>query len=98
MVVSVPCYAILLLRFAAFTLVAPGESVVTSNLQLSYFNPGAGDELLARGWVMKAGGRLIYCESEILVNNNRAASTDEWTTVVKSTATMFIIDDIPVRK
>ncbi len=53
--------------FAAFSLVKNDDRVVTSDLKVSYFNPGKGDTIFARGWVIKAGSRLHYCESEIYV-------------------------------
>ena len=50
---------------AAFTLVGPHDRVVTSDLKISYFSPGTGETVFARGWVIKPGSRLHYCEGEI---------------------------------
>ena len=57
----------LAMGFAAFSLVGPDDRVVTSDLKVSYFRPGTGEALYARGWVLKPGSRLCYCEAEIFV-------------------------------
>lgn len=54
--------------FAAFSLVAPGETVVTADLKVSYLNPGDGDTLIAKGWVMKPGQMLHFCEGEVWIS------------------------------
>lgn len=51
--------------FAAFTLVEPGATVVTVELKISYFNPGIGEKVWAKGWVMKSGNLLHFCEAEV---------------------------------
>lgn len=56
--------------FAAFSLVAPNETVVTADLKISYLNPGDGHQLIAKGWVMKPGNMLHFCEGEVWVNKN----------------------------
>jgi uncharacterized protein (TIGR00369 family) len=53
--------------FAAFTLVEKDDRVVTADLKVSYFSPGRGEAVLARGWVIKPGKRLQYCEGEIYI-------------------------------
>ena len=47
--------------FAAYTLVSSEEEVVTAELKISYLNPGVGDQIFARGWVLKSGRRMKYC-------------------------------------
>jgi uncharacterized protein (TIGR00369 family) len=51
--------------FAAFTLGESTDRVVTSNLNVNYFSPGLGEYVFARGWVVKPGSRLMYCEGEV---------------------------------
>ncbi|MCX6352576.1 MAG: PaaI family thioesterase [Bacteroidetes bacterium] len=73
--------------FAAFSLVSKDDRVVTSDLKVSYFHPGKGDKIFARGWVIKPGNRLHYCESEVYVVNN-----GEYKLIAKGTAIMAIIE------
>ncbi len=51
--------------FAAFTLAKRGNGVVTVDLKVSYLNPGIGNKLFAKGFIIKAGSRLLFCEGEI---------------------------------
>ncbi|MCG9880384.1 MAG: PaaI family thioesterase [Bacteroidia bacterium] len=55
--------------FASFTLVEPTQSVVTVEMKISYLNPGIGDKAYCKGYVIKAGQKLIFAEAEIYVNN-----------------------------
>jgi uncharacterized protein (TIGR00369 family) len=52
--------------FASFTLVNDNQTVVTSDLKISYLNPGIGQKVLAKGWVIKAGNTLHFAEAEII--------------------------------
>lgn len=54
--------------FAAFSLVEPHKRVVTADLKVSYLAPGRGDRIRAKGWVVKPGKRLFFCEGEIWVD------------------------------
>ena len=72
--------------FAAFTLTGPDDRVVTSELSISYFRPGKGDTIFARGWVIKPGSRLMYCEGEIYVLDK-----DKLTLIAKTTSIMAVI-------
>jgi uncharacterized protein (TIGR00369 family) len=76
--------------FAAHTLVAENEYVVTSDLKISYLNPGVGNVVLAKGWVIKAGSRMLFCEAEII---------DQATLqlIAKASATMVIVPKQNVR-
>lgn len=51
--------------FAAFTLVAKDEVVVTADLRISYLHPGDAPLYKAIGWVVKPGNLLHFCESEV---------------------------------
>jgi uncharacterized protein (TIGR00369 family) len=74
--------------FAAFSLVGKDDRVVTCDLKISYFSPGRGDTIFARGWVIKPGKRIHYCESEIYVINN-----GEYHLIAKGYAIMAVIKD-----
>ncbi len=51
--------------FAAYSLVESDEGVVTGDLRVSYLNPGDAPKYLAKGWVIKTGKLLNFCESEV---------------------------------
>lgn len=75
--------------FAAFTMVGKDDRVVTSDLKVSYFAPGKGDILFARGWVIKPGSRLQYCEGEVYV----ITSDGKPCLIAKSYAIMAVLQD-----
>lgn len=50
---------------AAYTLVRGKERVVTAEIKVSFLKPGRGDKLIAKGWVIKPGRNLYFCESEV---------------------------------
>ena len=72
--------------FAAFSLVDKDDRLVTSNLNVSYYAPGKGEKIFARGWVSKPGGRLHYCEGEVYVIRN-----DEYHLIAKVNSIMAVI-------
>ena len=78
----------IVMGFSAFTLLPPAKGVVTADIQISYYHPGDGVKLIARGWVDKPGSRLYFCEGEICVVN--AAGKELLTN--KSKAIMCVID------
>lgn len=51
--------------FAAVSLVPKGHHVVTAEIKVSYFHPGLGDKLLAKGYVLKQGRKINFCEAEV---------------------------------
>ena len=51
--------------FAAYTLVPEDYNVVTGELKVSYLRPGTCDEIFAKGWVLKSGAKLNFCEAEV---------------------------------
>jgi len=69
--------------FAAVTLVPEGTGVVTAELKTSYLHPGVGEKLRAVGWVLKAGRRLFFCESEVWCDDKLIA---------KASATMAVVE------
>lgn len=72
--------------FAASTLVAADEHVVTGEVKISFFKKGLGDKLRARGTVIKPGRRINFCEAEVL-----SVIDDKETLIAKATATMITI-------
>jgi uncharacterized protein (TIGR00369 family) len=83
----------IVMGFAAFTLVKKGQGVVTVEMKVSYFNPGKGDTLHAKGRVLKAGSRLHFCESELWVH-----SGDHQTLIAKGTATMAVVNPEDIKR
>lgn len=72
--------------FAAYTLVPEECHVVTGEIKVSYLNPGIGQRLYAKGWVLKQGQKLNFCEAEVWCVND-----DEKTLIAKATTTMVTI-------
>ena len=71
--------------FAAVTLVPEHYGVVTSDLKVSYLNPGVGQRIKAIGWVLKAGRRLHFCEAEVWCDD---------VLIAKASATMAVIEPV----
>ena len=72
--------------FAAFSLVSNNEFVVTAEIKISYLNPGIGKKLIARGWVLKAGSKIHFCESEVWSIDGKKK-----TLIAKATASMAVV-------
>lgn len=81
--------------FAAVSLVPKDHHVVTAEIKVSYFHPGVGDKLLAKGYVIKQGRKLNFCEAEVYV----VCSNEEPLLIAKASASMANItpDDIARR-
>jgi uncharacterized protein (TIGR00369 family) len=79
--------------FAAYTLVKKGQGVVTVDLKVSYMNPGQGEKLSAKGFVIKAGSKLFFCESEIY-----AIKGDKSTLIAKASATMALVTPEDIKR
>lgn len=73
--------------FAAYTLVKRGQGVVTADLRVSYLNPGVGSKLFAKGYVIKAGSRMHFCEAELWMLDAQNNRID----IAKSSSTMVVI-------
>lgn len=72
--------------FASYSVVEPGQRVMTVEIKISYFNKGEGDKIIARGSVLKAGKRFHFCEAEIFSVYN-----DVYTLMAKASSTMAVI-------
>lgn len=73
--------------FAAVSLVPKNHHVVTAEIKVSYFHPGVGDKLLAKGFVLKQGRKINFCEAEIYV----VKAEQEPLLIAKASASMAII-------
>jgi uncharacterized protein (TIGR00369 family) len=74
----------IVMGFAAVTLVPADHHIVTVDLRVSYLNPGLGTKLIAKGWVIKQGRKLNFCEAEIFSEGEQVQQT----LIAKASATM----------
>lgn len=72
--------------FAAYSLVEDGQKVLTAESKVSYYNPGISDKFYARGWVVKPGKRVHFCEGELYY-----LKEGEEVIVAKGSTTMAVI-------
>ncbi len=72
--------------FSAYSLVGLDEKVVTGELKISYLRPAKGDVLWAKGWVLKQGRKINFCEAEVYVLNGNDPKL-----IAKATTSMIII-------
>ena len=72
--------------FAAYTVVPADHHVVTAEIKVSYLNPGIGEKVFAKGWVLKQGRKMNFCEAEIWCE-----SAGKLTLIAKATTTMATI-------
>jgi uncharacterized protein (TIGR00369 family) len=79
--------------FSAYTLVKKGQGVVTVELKVSYLNPGLGEKLTAKGYVIKAGSKLFFCESEIYAVRGNTS-----TLIAKASATMALVTPHDIKR
>ncbi len=54
---------------AAQTLVEQGASVLTTEFKINFVAPAIGDQLIARGRVIKPGRTLTVCQSDVFADN-----------------------------
>lgn len=73
--------------FAAYTLVPSDHHVVTAEIKVSYLHPGKGEELYAKGWVVKPGRNLYFCEAEVWTIND-----GNHLMIAKATTTMAVVE------
>lgn len=72
--------------FAALTVVAEDQHVVTGEIKISYFTPGRGQKLHAIGWVVKQGRKMSFCEAEVW-----SVAGDKRTLIAKASTSMVTI-------
>jgi len=73
--------------YAALSLMAPGTGVLTTEFKINLVAPAAGDRLVARGRVVKAGRTLTLAQTEVV-----AETAGEEKLVALLTATMMAIE------
>ena len=69
---------------AAYSLMADGQSVLSSSINLSLMRPAGGEVLRACGRVIKAGNRVYYTEADIYSGNGETEQL-----VARAAATMM---------
>lgn len=72
--------------FAAYTVVPAEHHVVTAEIKVSYLYPGKGEELYAKGWVLKQGRSLNFCEAEVYTIEDGIHRM-----IAKATTTMAVV-------
>ena len=80
--------------FAAVSLVPKDHHVVTVELKVSYLNPGIGEKLFARGWVLKQGRKLNFCEAEVYA----VSGEKEPVLIAKASATMATLTPEDIKR
>lgn len=76
----------MLAGYAAYTLVKPGQFIFTVELKVSYLNKGEGDFISGKGFVIKEGNSLHFCEAEVYAGNDEKQSL-----IAKASATMAVV-------
>lgn len=56
--------------YAAVSLLAPGDDVVTSDMSIHYLAPGQGSHLIAKGSVLRPGRRMLVTQSDVFAVRN----------------------------
>ncbi|MBS0125475.1 PaaI family thioesterase [Thetidibacter halocola] len=56
--------------YAALSLLDEGTEVVTSEMKINLLSPGTGEQLIARGRVVKPGRRLIVVLAEVFAESD----------------------------
>lgn len=56
--------------YAAYSLFATGDGVLTSEFKINLLNPAQGETLVARGRVFKSGKLLTICASDVYCLQN----------------------------
>ena len=72
--------------FSAYSLVSENDNVVTGEIKISYLRPAIGDKLYAKGWVIRQGTRINFCEAEAWTMND-----EEKVIVAKASTSMITI-------
>jgi uncharacterized protein (TIGR00369 family) len=73
--------------YAALSLMAPGAGVLTTEFKINLVAPAAGERLVARGRVIKAGRTLTLAQTEVV-----SETAGEEKLVALLTATMMTIE------
>ena len=76
--------------YAAFSLMPPGAGVLSVEFKTNLLAPARGDELIARGRVVRAGRTVTVCQADAFMRTG----TDE-TLIATMLATMMTVLDRP---
>ncbi len=76
--------------YAAMSLMPAGTGVLTVEYKVNFLAPARGDQMIARGHVVKRGRRLTVCAGEVL-----ASADGEEKAVATMLATMIAIQEHP---
>jgi uncharacterized protein (TIGR00369 family) len=79
--------------FAAMTLVAPADMVVTGEMKVSFLNPGLGTHIESVGTVLKPGRRVNFCEAEVY-----AIEGNDRSLIAKASSSMIIISELDLQR
>ena len=74
--------------YAALSLMAPGAGVLTTEFKINLVAPAAGERIVARGRVIKAGRTLTLAQTEVF-----SETAGEAKLVALLTATLMTIED-----
>ncbi|HEX3219085.1 MAG TPA: PaaI family thioesterase [Candidatus Limnocylindria bacterium] len=74
--------------YAALTLMPPGSGVLSTEFKINLLAPAAGDRIVARGRVVKAGRTLTVAQTEVF-----AESAGDEKLIALLTATMMAVED-----
>lgn len=69
--------------YAALTLIEPPDDVVTSDMTIHYLSPAVGEQLIARGSVLRPGRRMLVTQADVF-----AVADGRETHVARLTGTM----------
>ena len=70
--------------FAAYTMLPIDRDVLTADLNISFLRAAWGKELIAKGYVVKPGRHLHFCECEIYCDNKLVGKASGTFCVVES--------------
>lgn len=79
-------FADTIMGFAALTLVTPEQTVYTAEMKVSFLNPGYGDHMFGKAYVIRSGKTVHFCEAEIYGYNTEG----EKYLAAKASSTMIV--------
>jgi uncharacterized protein (TIGR00369 family) len=74
--------------YAALSLMPPGTGVLTTEFKINFVGPAAGDRIVARGRVVKAGRTLTLAQTDVF-----AEASGEKKLIALLTASMITVAD-----
>jgi uncharacterized protein (TIGR00369 family) len=74
--------------YAALTVMPPGTGVLTIEFKINFIAPAAGDRIIARGRVVKAGRTLVLTQADVFADTDGKEKP-----IALLTGTMMVIQD-----